>query len=99
MWIAYLYPPLAGFGMGAAYISEATIVANYWGPEAFARVRGLIGPVAVLFEAGAPPLAGFLYDIQGTYLTVMIISWLVASAGIVAILLCRPPASPARPGQ
>jgi MFS family permease len=99
MWVAYLYPPLAGFGMGAAYISEATIVANYWGPEAFARVRGLIGPVAVLFEAGAPPLAGFLYDIQGTYLTVMIISWLVASAGIVAILLCRPPASPARPGQ
>jgi len=99
MWIAYLYPPLAGFGMGAAYICEATIVGNYWGPEVFARVRGLIGPIAVLFEAGAPPLAGFLYDVQGTYLTVMIISWLGAAIGIVAILLCRPPTPPLRLGQ
>jgi len=96
LWIAYLYPPLAGFGMGAAYICEATMVGNYWGPEAFARVRGLIGPIAVLFEAGAPPLAGFLYDVQGTYLTVMIISWLGAIIGIVAILLCRPPTPPVR---
>jgi MFS family permease len=99
MWIAYLYPPLAGFGMGAAYICEATMVANYWGAEAFARVRGLIGPIAVLFEAGAPPLAGFLYDVQGTYLTVMILSWLGAIIGVVAILLCRPPTPPLRPGQ
>ena len=99
LWIAYLYPPLAGFGMGAAYICEATMVGNYWGPEAFARVRGLIGPIAVLFEAGAPPLAGFLYDVQGTYLTVMIISWLGAIIGVVAILMCRPPAPPLRPGQ
>jgi sugar phosphate permease len=99
MWVAYLYPPLAGFGMGAAYICEATIVGNYWGPEAFAKVRGLIGPIAVLFEAGAPPLAGFLYDVQGTYLTVLIISWLVAIVGIVAILLCRPPTPPVQPGQ
>jgi MFS family permease len=99
MWVAYLYPPLAGFGMGAAYISEATLVGNYWGPEVFAKVRGLIGPIAVLFEAGAPPLAGFLYDLQGTYLTVMIISWLGAIIGIVAILLCRPPTPPLRPGR
>lgn len=92
LWAAYLYPLLGGFGFGAAYICEATIVGNYWGPEAFARVRGLTGPIAVLFEAGAPPLAGLLYDLQGTYLGVMIISWLGATVGIVAVLFCRPPA-------
>ena len=73
------------------------MVGNYWGPDAFAKVRGLIGPIAVLFEAGAPPLAGFLYDVQGTYLTIMIISWLGAIVGIVAILLCRPPTPRQRP--
>jgi len=97
MWAAYLYPLLGGFGFGAAYICEATMVGNYWGPDAFAKVRGLIGPIAVLFEAGAPPLAGFLYDVQGTYLTIMIISWLGAIVGIVAILLCRPPTPRQRP--
>jgi len=91
MWAAYLYPLLVGFGMGAAYICETTMVGNYWGPEAFAKIRGVIGPVAVLLEAGGAPLAGYLYDVQGTYLTIMIISWTAALIGIVAILLCRPP--------
>jgi MFS family permease len=91
MWAAYLYPLLSGFGLGAAYICEVTIVGNYWGPEIFAKLRGLIGPIAVLFEAGAAPLAGFLHDVQGSYLSVMIISWLLAIVAIVAILLCRPP--------
>jgi sugar phosphate permease len=91
LWAAYLYPLVGGFGFGAVYICEATIVGNYWGPEVFAKVRGVIGPVAVLLEAGAGPLAGFLYDLQGTYLTVMIISWAGAILGIAAILLCKPP--------
>jgi MFS family permease len=91
VWAAYLYPLVGGFGMGAVYISEATIIGNYWGPEVFAKVRGVIGPIAVLFEAGAAPLAGFLYDLQGTYLTIMVISWIGAILGIAAILLCKPP--------
>ena len=91
MWAAYLYPLLGGFGMGAAYICEATMVGNYWGPEIFAKIRGVIGPIAVIFEAAVPPLAGFLYDLQGTYLTIMIITGVGAILGIFAILLCKPP--------
>jgi MFS family permease len=91
MWAAYLYPLLAGFGMGAAYICEATMVGNYWGPEIFAKIRGVTGPIAVIFEAGVPPLAGFLYDLQGTYLTIMIITGAAAILALFAILLCKPP--------
>ena len=91
MWAAYMYPLLAGFGMGAAYICEATMVGNYWGPEVFAKIRGVIGPIAVIFEAGVPPLAGFLYDLQGTYLTIMIITGVAAIIGLGAILFCTPP--------
>ncbi|GAI22536.1 unnamed protein product [marine sediment metagenome] len=39
----------------------------------------------------AAPLAGFLYDAQGSYLTVMLISWITVVIGFVAILLCTPP--------
>jgi sugar phosphate permease len=96
MWAAYLYPLLAGFGMGAAYICEATMVGNYWGPEVFPKIRAVIGPIAVIFEAGVPPLAGFLYDLQGTYLTIMIITGVAAVLGFAAILLCTPPKPTAR---
>jgi cyanate permease len=94
MWAACLYPLLAGFGMGAAYICEVTMIGNYWGPEAFAKISGVIGPIAVIFQAGTPPLAGFLYDLQGSYLTIMIITGAAAVLALVATLLCTPPSPP-----
>jgi len=91
MWMAYLYPLLGGFGFGVAYICVPTIVGNYWGSAAFAGINGMVSPISMLFQAMAAPLAGFLYDLQGSYLTIMIISWAVAAIGLVAILLCKPP--------
>jgi MFS family permease len=91
MWVAYLFPLLAGFGFGAAYVCIPTITGNYWGPEAFPGVTGLVSPLAMLVQSSAAPLAGFLYDLQGSYLTIMIIAWLAASVGFTAMLFCRPP--------
>lgn len=90
-WTAYLYPLLGGFGFGAVYICIPTITGNYWGSEAFPAISGLISPLVMLVQAGAAPLAGFLYDLQGTYFTIMVIAWAVAVVGFVAILLCKPP--------
>jgi len=91
MWIAYLYPLLVGFGFGAAYICIPTIIGNYWGTEAFAGINGLISPVMMIAQAMAAPLAGFFYDLQGTYFTIMLIAWMGAAVGFVAIILCTPP--------
>ena len=91
VWIAYLYPLLAGFGFGAAYVCIPTITGNYWGAEAFPGVTGLVSPLAMLVQSSAAPLAGLLYDRQGTYLTIMIFSWLAVAVGFTAMLFCRPP--------
>jgi len=97
MWIAYLYPLLAGFGFGAAYVCVPAITGNYWGPEAFAGVSGLVSPIVLVFQAGAAPLAGFIYDLQGTYFTVMLIAWAGAAIGFVAMLFCKPPKPKEKP--
>lgn len=91
MWMAYLYPLLAGFGFGIAYVCFPTITGNYWGTHAFAGITGLVSPVSMTVHALVAPLAGFLYDLQGTYFTVMVISWVAGAVGLVAILLCTPP--------
>jgi MFS family permease len=91
VWVAYLYPLLAGFGFGAAYVCIPTITGNYWGAEAFPGVTGLISPMAMLIQSSAAPLAGLLYDLQGTYLTIMIVSWWAVSVGFTAMLFCLPP--------
>jgi OFA family oxalate/formate antiporter-like MFS transporter len=91
MWTAYLYPLLAGFGFGVAYVCVPTITGNYWGPTAFAGISGLEWPIVLSFQAIAAPLAGFIYDLQGSYFTIMVISWILAAIGFVATLLCTPP--------
>jgi MFS family permease len=91
MWMAYLYPLLAGFGFGIAYICIPTILGNYWGSTAFASISGVVSPIAMAFQVSAAPLAGFLYDLQGSYFTILLISWIVAAVGLTAILLCTPP--------
>ena len=91
IWLAYLFPLLAGFGFGLAYVCIPTITGNYWGPEAFAGVSGIFSPIAMLIQSSAAPLAGFLYDLQGNYLMALIVSWVACLAGFVAILFCGPP--------
>jgi len=91
MWTAYLYPLLAGFGFGVAYICIPTITGNYWGPKAFAGISGVVSPISMSFQAMAAPLAGLFYDLKGTYFTVLLIAWIAAAAGFVAIFLCTPP--------
>jgi MFS family permease len=91
MWVAYLYPLLAGFGFGAVYVCIPTIIGNYWGLEAFPGISGIVSPIAMLIQSSAAPLAGLLYDLQGTYLTIIVISWLAVSVGFTAMLFCRPP--------
>jgi len=91
VWTAYLYPLVAGFGFGTVFICFPTIIGNYWGSEAFAGVNGLVLPVALTIQAMAAPLAGFFYDIQGSYLTILIISGAGTAVGFAAMLLCKPP--------
>jgi len=37
------------------------------------------------------PVAGFLFDLQGSYLTILVVSLILGVIGLVAILMCTPP--------
>lgn len=91
MWMAYLYPLLAGFGFGLTYICLPTIIGNYWGTTAFAGIRAIDSPIELAFAAMIAPVAGFLFDLQGSYLTILVVSLVLGIIGLVAILMCTPP--------
>ena len=94
IWTAYLYPLLAGLGFGLCYVCIPTLIGNYWGVAAFAAISGIMAPISLVAQATAGPIAGFLYDIQGSYLTILIVSWIGGTAGFIAMLFCRPPKPP-----
>jgi len=91
MWMAYLYPLLAGFGFGLTYICLPTMIGNYWGVSAFAGIRAIDSPIELAFAAMIAPVAGFLFDVQGSYLTILAVSLILGVIGLVAILMCTPP--------
>jgi MFS family permease len=82
---------LVGLGFGATLVCVPTIVGNYWGIEAFAGINGLVMMVPTTLAALAPPIAGFIYDLQASYFTMIVISWIGAAIGLAAILMCKPP--------
>jgi len=91
MWMAYLYPLLAGFGFGLTYICLPTMIGNYFGTSAFAGIRAIDSPIELVFAAAIAPIAGFLFDLQGSYLTILVVSLVLGVIGFVAILMCAPP--------
>jgi cyanate permease len=90
-WAAYLYPLLLGYGFGSSYVCRSVIIGNYWGPDTFTQISGITTPIGSLISSAAPPLGGFLYDRNGTYFAILIISWILASISLVASVLCTPP--------
>jgi MFS family permease len=90
-WTAYLYPLLAGLGFGAAYICLPTMLGNYYGAKVFASINGIAYLIVAIIELSATPLAGFLYDMQGSYFTVLLIGWIGTIIALAFMLLCKPP--------
>jgi MFS family permease len=65
--IVYVFAGLFGFGMGGVVPLHASVIAEIFGRRAFASVSGLTHFFMVPIQAVGAPLAGWLFDRQGTY--------------------------------
>jgi len=88
---AYIYPLLSGFGFGAAYVATPLIVGNYFGAASFPSISRITNPVNSIFQFMSPAFAGYMYDINGSYDTAMLIACAGGLIGVVLILFCTPP--------
>jgi len=99
IWMAYLYSLLAGFGIGGIIVCTPTLISSYWGIGTFTSINAMVVTTVALSQAIAAPFAGFLYDLSGTYITIMAIAWAGAVIGSIVMLFCRPPVTVSRQGQ
>jgi len=89
--VVYIYPLLSGCGFGIAYVCMPTILGNYFGVKSFPLINGIAYPIVALIELSGTPLAGYLYDLQGSYFTILLIGWIGAIIAFIAMMFCRPP--------
>jgi MFS family permease len=93
-WMLYLFAAIFGFGHGGFGSSESPLVAKLFGLKA----HGMILGTAVLgFSIGAaigPLVAGYAFDLAGSYQPAFLISAMVCIIGIALSIALKPARQP-----
>ena len=95
---AYTAVILVGLGFGTAFISQAATFAQFFGRRAFATTTGVRFFIGAFFSAFAPGIAGWLYDVRGSYTLPFLGLTALSLAGAAVAFVIRAPQPPA-PGS
>jgi MFS family permease len=80
-----------GLGMGGLVPVQGAAVGAAFGRRAFGRVMGLMSPAMLPIHMLGVPLAGYLYDVYGSYELAFQIFLVLYAAGALAALMLRLP--------
>jgi MFS family permease len=83
-----------GIGWGAALTCLMTILANYYGNQAYPAVVGVTLAVQPTVSAISPALAGYLYDLYGSYAPTLYSLAALCFVGALLLTRARPPVRP-----
>ena len=88
--------PLYALGFGGSVPARTSIQAEYFGLKAFGAVQGMMLTVSTLGGVAGPVLAGWLYDISGSYRLAFLLLAAGAALAIPLIFTARRPQKAAR---
>lgn len=90
LWALYIFAIVFGFGWGAQAVIRFIASSDAFGPLSIGLILGVLG----FSEAGASAigsyLAGYLFDISGSYQLAFLISIPISIAGIILAALIKP---------
>ncbi|MYB40974.1 MAG: MFS transporter [Chloroflexi bacterium] len=92
LWLLPIYYLCFGFGHAAWLVLQMAVIADYFGTRRFATVRGLVSMLQMPMNVAAPLIAGWSFDVTGSYHTVFTIFAFGTLAGMVAVMAIRRPA-------
>ena len=82
MPVTFLFIILFGIGFGGTIPLDPAIRAEYFGRAAFAKIQGFMSPLIMLSGAVGPILAGYVFDLSGSYRSSFFITALIAFAAV-----------------
>ncbi len=90
MNLVYIFIVVYGVGFGGGIPLDPAIRVEYFGRAAFAKIGGFMAPMYTISGITGPLLAGYLFDITGTYHLIFAIMAILQIVGAVVILFARP---------
>ncbi|MGB6837329.1 MAG: MFS transporter [Dehalococcoidia bacterium] len=68
--LAYFYGVWYGLAFGSMVTMMMVVYAEYFGRRSLGSIRGAVAPIQMAFNAVGPLLAGWAFDVSGSYLEV-----------------------------
>lgn len=95
IWLLYLYGVIYGLFRGAYVLLMTLAWAEYYGRAFLGTIRGIVTPFSVIPNAGGPILAGYIFDLYGSYSMAL---WIFFVCYVIAVLTAFLARRPRRPG-
>lgn len=92
--LVYTAVVVFGIGYGVAFVAVPSLIANYFGREAYPRLYGIRLPISTVVGAIGPFAAGVVFDAVGSYTMVFIGYAVLAGVAAVIAFLARPVPAP-----
>ena len=91
VWLLPFYYLTFALGHAIWVVLQQTMVADYFGTRRFATLRGLSSTLQMPFGVVSPFLAGWMFDLTGSYQLIFTIYAAVTATGTLWVLLVRRP--------
>lgn len=96
-WMLFLFAVMYGFTHGALFTVMSPTIAEFFGTESHGQIFGMVLFCGTLGGSVGPLLAGYIFDLTGTYRAAFITLTFMALIGLVLIAMLRPMAKRDRP--
>ncbi|MBI2910854.1 MAG: MFS transporter [Chloroflexi bacterium] len=91
---AWAFVPVFALGQGAAHAIQPLLVTNAFGVGSFGSIYGVLTIANTVGGVVGNPLAGYIFDVSGSYLWAFVLFLAANSAGIALLALLRPARQP-----
>ena len=86
----YLFAGIFGFAFGGLWTLPTLAVAEIFGLRAHSTILGFVAFIGLMGESLGPVLAGYIFDVTGSYQLVFSICTIVSTISIIFVLLLNP---------
>ena len=90
VWMLYLFAVILGFGGGGAATLTSPLAAELFGIRSHGLILGVIGFCHTIGAAVGPFMAGYIFDVTGSYQTAFLTCVAFAVVGLILAIILRP---------
>jgi len=91
LWVLFLLGSIFGFGFGASSPLRMSMISDFFGVQSIGTMIGIIEIAWSLGAISGPVMAGYVFDISGSYNVAFLTGGLIVLTGMVATYFLKKP--------